>query len=89
LVLVGILLGVVGYAAFRGDLAWTSPVPRLVTEHAAEFPKAAPAAPPDPAPAPLPELPISLSFHETRKGRGCVVRIRSTNRVLAQIEGVE
>src|SRR5262245_14287015 len=67
LLLAGLLVGAAGYAAYRGDLNWQRPA----TEPAAGVSA--------PGPASLPELPISLSYHENPKGRGYVVQVHNTS----------
>jgi hypothetical protein len=73
--LAGVLLGFAGHAAYRGDLPWQRPAPQVTAELAVEQPK------PQPAPVEvlLPELPISLSFHEGAKGRRYIVQFRNTS----------
>lgn len=73
--LAGVLLGVAGHAVHRGDLPWQRPAPQVTAEPAVEEPQAQPA----PAEALLPELPISLSFHEDAKGRGYIVQFHNTS----------
>lgn len=77
--LAGILLGVAGYAAYRGDFPSQRPAPQVAAEQVAEQPKEKLPAVSAPAPAPLPQLPISLTFHENRKGRGYIVQVHNTS----------
>ena len=73
--LAGVLLGVAGHAAYRGDLPWQRPAPRVTAEPAAEQPEAQPA----PVAALLPELPISLAIREDARGRGSIVQFHNTS----------
>jgi hypothetical protein len=73
--LAGALLGVAGHAAFRGDLPWQHPAPQAPAEPGVGQPEAQPA----PVAALLPELPVSLSFHESAKGRGYIVQFHNTS----------
>jgi hypothetical protein len=74
--LAGVLLGVAGHAAYRGDLPWQRHAPPQVTaEPAPEQPKAQPA----PAAALLPESPISLAIRENAKGHGSIVQFHNTS----------
>jgi hypothetical protein len=74
LLLAGIVVGVAGYAAYRGDFASQGIAPQLAAEKPSEKPTPAVSAP-----APLPELPVSLTFQENRTGRGYVVQVHNTS----------
>jgi hypothetical protein len=75
----GVVLGVLGYAGYRGDIQWTDseaktaaePTPRPVAAPAYSGKASTPKA------AALPELPISLNHYENRLGRGYVVQIHN------------
>ena len=73
--LAGVLLGVAGHSAYRGDLPWQRPAPQVTAEPAAEQPKAQPV----PAAALLPELPIDLAIRENAMGRGSIVQFHNTS----------
>jgi hypothetical protein len=78
LLLTGILLGVTGYAAYRGDLGWLRPDSQPAAEKPDEQLKAMPSASRS-FPSQLPDLPISLAFHENRSGRGYIVQVHNTS----------
>ena len=80
LFLIGILLGVTGYAAYRGDLGWLRPGSQPAAEKPDEQLKAAPSASRS-FPSQLPDLPISLAFHENRSGCGYIVQVHNTSQM--------
>ena len=89
---VGIAVGIVGYAGYRGDIRWQSPAD--TAEEAKEAPAPVAAAPPRQATPTktkaLPKLPISLSHYENRQGRGYIVQIHNESQkhmaVLIELE---
>lgn len=88
----GIALGIVGYAAYRGDLRWTPPAEAELAAREAQ-PEVAAAPPKQAAPAkpsPLPKLPVSLNHYENRRGRGYIVQIHNQSQkhlaVLIELE---
>lgn len=73
----GVLVGAGGYAAYRGDLGSGRAVEEVPGAQAAQPLPESPSEEARAEPEELPKLPISSNYYENRRGRGYVVQVHN------------